>query len=223
MLLEHSLKHFNPKGLFITDCPSATACDGLTATDVMAALGMCESRAALGFSLFMARHRKDEAAQQKAVKLLTAEAVKLLPTSIRRAAGRRSAKAARILSQMAIECYCRTIDDPGMKCPQCKGRGEVAPIILAAGAGLVCDMELQGEETGQRSVPLKKTCPRCHGSGMKAFPSARAYRAVVALFPELPQRTWTENWKPFFDDLKAICHDEVVKADGVFKKATSFG
>lgn len=44
MKIESALKHFNPKSLQISDSSRATGSEGLTGTDLMAAIGMGQSK-----------------------------------------------------------------------------------------------------------------------------------------------------------------------------------
>jgi hypothetical protein len=220
MNLEAAMKHFSPKSLMISDSSRATASMALTGTDVMAALGMAQSRAELGFALFFAKHMKDRQSRDKAVKLLALVAIKIAPVTIGKVAGRRMAQAMLVLCGQAVEVYCRTADDPHARCPQCKGRRKVAAIALANGGGVVCDYALMGSAEGQLSEPKERECPRCHGTGLKASPSSRVYRAVNALLPELPQRTWSLNWKPLYEELISRCEAEESQADAQFMRIT---
>lgn len=56
MNMESTLRFFFAKTSTISDSPRATASDGLTVTDIMAAFGLADSRAGFGFDLFMAKH-----------------------------------------------------------------------------------------------------------------------------------------------------------------------
>lgn len=56
MRMESTLRFFFAKTSTISDSPRATASDDLTATDIMAAFGLADSRAGFGFELFMAKH-----------------------------------------------------------------------------------------------------------------------------------------------------------------------
>lgn len=215
MNLEAAIKHFSPKSLMISDSSRATASAALTGTDVMAALGMAQSRAELGFALFFAKHMKDRESREKAIKLLASVAFKMAPPAVGKVAGRRMAKAMLILCGQAVDVYCRTADDPQVRCTQCKGRRMVAPIALANGAGVICDHELT-----TISEPGGRSCPRCHGIGLKPVPASRAYRAINALLPELPQQTWSLNWKPFYEALLTRCEVEESEADHQFSKIT---
>ena len=55
MNLESLPKFYSPKSPKLNDSTPATAGDGLTITDVMAAQGMVQSLAPLGFNLFLAK------------------------------------------------------------------------------------------------------------------------------------------------------------------------
>ncbi|MBB8733382.1 antitermination protein, partial [Escherichia coli] len=52
MNLEALPKYYSPKSPKLSDDASATGSGGLTITDVMAAQGMVQSKAPLGFALF---------------------------------------------------------------------------------------------------------------------------------------------------------------------------
>jgi hypothetical protein len=52
------------------------------------------------------------------------------------------------------------------------------------------------------------------------MPATRAYRAVKLLVPELHERTWNRNWKPFFEKLVIQCMKEENHADEQFRKVT---
>lgn len=55
MNLEALPKYYSPKSPKLSDDASATGSGGLTITDVMAAQGMVQSKAPLGFALFLAK------------------------------------------------------------------------------------------------------------------------------------------------------------------------
>ncbi|MEB5922741.1 antitermination protein Q [Franconibacter daqui] len=55
MNLESIAKYFAPKSPMLSDSPRATASDSLTGTDVMAALGLVNSKSGLGFDLYLAK------------------------------------------------------------------------------------------------------------------------------------------------------------------------
>ncbi|EOG5422602.1 antitermination protein [Cronobacter sakazakii] len=55
MNLESIAKYFAPKSPMLSDASRATASDGLTGTDIMAALGLVSSQCGLGFDLYLAK------------------------------------------------------------------------------------------------------------------------------------------------------------------------
>ncbi|EET7050166.1 antitermination protein, partial [Escherichia coli] len=55
MNLEALPKYYSPKSPKLSDDAPATGSGGLTITDVMAAQGMVQSKATLGFALFLAK------------------------------------------------------------------------------------------------------------------------------------------------------------------------
>ncbi|EBL7854366.1 antitermination protein, partial [Salmonella enterica] len=70
MNLENTVKFHSPKSPQLSDSPRATASDSLTNTDVMAAFGMAQSRAPLGFSAFSGKMNLSDNDKRKAIQLL---------------------------------------------------------------------------------------------------------------------------------------------------------
>lgn len=52
------------------------------------------------------------------------------------------------------------------------------------------------------------------------MPGSKAYRTVKALLPDLQERTWNRNWRPFFEKLVAKLDIEENYADAQFQKIT---
>ncbi|KTW50300.1 antitermination protein, partial [Salmonella enterica subsp. enterica serovar Hadar] len=76
MNLENVVKFHFAKSSQINDIPRATASETLTGTDVMAAMGMTQSRASLGYSAFLGKMEISSNDREKAIELLTAYALK---------------------------------------------------------------------------------------------------------------------------------------------------
>ncbi len=57
MNLENTVKYHFAKSTLISDSPRATASDSLSGTDIMAAMGMTQERAAMGY-LFQQHHKE---------------------------------------------------------------------------------------------------------------------------------------------------------------------
>src|SRR6478736_6201795 len=71
MNLENAVKFHFAKSTQINDTPRATSSDTLTGTDVMAAMGMTQSRATLGYSAFLGKMEICSNDREKAIELLT--------------------------------------------------------------------------------------------------------------------------------------------------------
>ncbi|MEN4050255.1 antitermination protein [Serratia marcescens] len=76
MNLDNVVKYHFAKSTMISDSPRATASDTLTGTDVMAAMGMCQSRAAMGYSAFLGKVGVSNHDSERAITLLTEYALK---------------------------------------------------------------------------------------------------------------------------------------------------
>lgn len=70
MNLENTLKYHFAKSTMISDSPRATASDSLTGTDIMAAMGMTQERAAMGYSAFLGKMGISNNDRERAIELL---------------------------------------------------------------------------------------------------------------------------------------------------------
>lgn len=70
MNLESTVKYHFAKSTQISDSPRATASDSLTGTDIMAAMGMTQERAAMGYSAFLGKMGISRNDREKAINLL---------------------------------------------------------------------------------------------------------------------------------------------------------
>ena len=101
-------------------------------------------------------------------------------------------------------------------CGVCEGKKVVLARCRCGGKGEVLDRIA----TKEQGAPVFKTCERCSGKGFAAVPSTVAYKAILRGVPDLHVRTWTRNWKPFYEALVNKCHDEEQKADRQFQAVT---
>lgn len=101
-------------------------------------------------------------------------------------------------------------------CQSCNGKGAISIRCRCNGTGKVRDLE----KSKRLGVPIEKECERCSGIGYKRTPSTTAYRAITALLPELNERTWRRNWKPFYESLVAKCDIEESYAEDEFQRIT---
>lgn len=259
MKLESALKYFNPKSQQYDTTTPATGSDSLTGTDLMGAVGFCQSKAPFGISAVLAKSTGSNEETFRTVEQLLQYANHAAPTLLRKSAGAKLGRCLVVLSKLAFDEYARSASStapckrcngtgfnhvvrsvvkyPGYisavdgeekipprivqetvreKCSHCDGKGCVSARCRCNGTGRVRDLE----SSKRQGVPVDKKCERCSGRGFKRSPGARAYRAVSALVPDLQERTWNRNWKPFFDKLVSKCEIEEAHADAVFHRAT---
>ncbi|TDB44013.1 antitermination protein [Photorhabdus luminescens] len=253
MELESALKHFSPKGLAISDSSKCTSTNRITGTDIMAALGMAESKATFGMAAFLGKHGVSNEDTIRTVEQLTLYARRQVPKLITKASGRQLGKCLVILAKMAFEEYSRSaattstcthcngrglisvqrdvIKYAGYKdvieqrietewvdelCSPCNGKGVISSRCRCNGTGKVVDREA----TKATGAPVIKICERCTGRGYSRVPSSVAYTAIKALLPDLNERTWRRNWKPFYEKLVAKCDIEENRAASEFSKIT---
>ncbi|MCV2531979.1 antitermination protein [Enterobacter wuhouensis] len=124
MNLENTLKYHFAKSTMISDSPRATASDSLTGTDIMAAMGMTQERAAMGYSAFLGKMGISNNDRERAIELLAQYAL----TKCDRVAALRKLNAEikplvmHQLASFAFEDYSRSA--ASMKqCDDCKGAG----------------------------------------------------------------------------------------------------
>lgn len=175
-----------------------------TYSEILLALGVVQSREALGLSLIMAKYNKDPDEKNKAIEGIARFAMKQAPKLVGKAAGRQMAHCIVLMAKMAVEEYSRTADDPLNRC-RCKGRGKVTDLAASRAAGKT----------------IEKVCPRCGGSGMKPVKSASVYKVIKTVVPDLTQRSWSRNWKVFYDSLITQCYQEATAAEKLFSAVTS--
>ena len=103
-------------------------------------------------------------------------------------------------------------------CATCGGKKIIHARCRCGGKGEVLDRKA----TQEHGAPVYKTCERCGGNGYSSVPSTAAYKAIIKQVPDLHVRTWTRNWKPFYEMLVDICQKGERQADRAFKEATGF-
>ncbi|MBN1086560.1 antitermination protein [Erwinia aphidicola] len=259
MKLESAVKYFSPKSMNISGAAPATTPDSLNGTDLMGAIGMCQSKSPFGMAAYMAKTGVSNDDRYRTIEQLLSYAHRTAPKLVVRAAGSNLGKCLVVLSKLAFEEYSRSaastsdcrecagsgfieesrevvkyaghinsmtgeevipqrieVENVRKKCPHCDGKGKVSARCRCNGTGRVRDLE-QSELLGE---PVDKKCDRCSGRGFKRTPGTRAFRAVNTLLPELQERTWNNNWRPFFDRLVTKCEIEESHADAEFQKVT---
>lgn len=259
MRLEAALKHFSPQGLAITDSSSCTSGDRITGTDVMAALGVTQSKARFGMAAFLGKTGISNEDRDKAIQVLTQYAMRQAPKHVGKVTGRKMAICMHTLAALAYEEYSHSAG-ASVTCHHCHGKGlleswqdvktypgyigadgeeKIPPTIKRQIVHAYCQpckgkgkihkrcrnckgtgKALDREATKANGIPVIKDCERCNGNGFSRMPSSVAYRAIVRLIPDLHERTWRRNWKPFYESLVAKCEVEESIADGEFSRIT---
>lgn len=124
MNLENTLKYHFAKSTMISDSPRATASDSLTGTDIMAAMGMTQERAAMGYSAFLGKMGISNNDRERAIELLAQYAL----TKCDRVAALRKLDAGvkplvmHQLASFAFEDYSRSAASV-KQCDGCNGEG----------------------------------------------------------------------------------------------------
>ncbi|MGY0155253.1 antitermination protein Q [Edwardsiella tarda] len=162
MNLENAVKFFAPKTPSLSDAPRATATDGLTGTDVMAAMGMCQSSAEFGFSAFMGKVGVSVADRDRAVQLLTQFGLKQCDkvAAIRKLSPAVKAKVVTTLASFAYRDYCRSAAGQEL-CDCCNGLGMVyrqEDVVKHPGCGAT-PAKVVTERVGH-------LCRKCGGKGV---------------------------------------------------------
>lgn len=163
MNLESTVKFHSPKSPQLSDAPRATASDSLTGTDVMAAFGMVQSRAPLGFSAFSGKMNLSDVDKKKSVQLLMQYGLKHCDkvAAIRKLETNVKGKVLQTLATFAYQDYCRSAASQ-VTCLCCKGRGVIRKETL------VVKHPGCGEKTPAKTAneQVEETCKKCSGRGV---------------------------------------------------------
>lgn len=178
MRLESAVKFHSPKSPQLTDSPRATASEALTGTDVMAAFGMVQSRASLGFSAFSGKMNLSENDKRKAVQLLVQHGMKHCDkvAAFRKLETNVKGKVVQTLATFAYQDYCRSAASQ-LACPCCKGAGVVRKkemVVKHPGCG-----EKTPAKTAEETVEV--TCTKCKGRGVLSTSCVKCRGRGVAL------------------------------------------
>ena len=161
MSLEATVKYHFAKTASFAGMPPATASDALSGTDYIAAMGMTQSRAPLGYSAFMGKVGVSENDAARAVSLLTEYA---LQTCDRVAALRKLDEHDKLyvmqtLATYAFMDYCRSAASK-KPCSCCDGEGFIdAEVFTMKGIFSVPGMYEVREQ-------VRVLCKNCKGKGL---------------------------------------------------------
>lgn len=165
MNLENTVKYHFAKSTMISDSPRATASDSLTGTDIMAAMGMTQERAAMGYSAFLGKMGISRNDRERAIALLAEYAL----TKCDKVAALRKLDAGvkplvmRQLAAFAFEDYSRSAASV-KQCDCCAGAGFIlADVFTNKYRKPEGKMTVAGMVKVQETV--KVLCKKCNGAG----------------------------------------------------------
>ncbi|EPF4921939.1 TPA: antitermination protein [Klebsiella pneumoniae] len=131
MNLENTVKYHFAKSTLISDSPRATASDSLTGTDIMAAMGMTQERAAMGYSAFLGKMGISNNDRDRAIGLLAEYALTKCDkvAALRKLSSNVKPRVIRILAEYAFEDYSRSASSK-KTCDCCNGSGFIDAVAF---------------------------------------------------------------------------------------------
>ncbi|WP_312954027.1 antitermination protein Q [Atlantibacter hermannii] len=157
MNLESLPKYYSPKSPKLNDETPATGGDALTITDVMAAQGMVQAKAPLGFNLFLAKMGIQD--PQPAIQGLMNYALALRNPAMKKLSDDARAEMALCLAQFAYSDYARSAAS-SCECEHCNGKG-----VIRCMREVVKHPGVKGIEATVRREEVEELCKHCAGKG----------------------------------------------------------
>lgn len=166
MKLESALKYFNPKSQAFTDSSRGTGSESLTGTDLMGAVGFCQSKSPFGISAVMAKTGNSDQDTIRTVQQLMQYANRTAPKLLRKAAGAKLGRCLAVLSKLAFDEYARSAATTA-SCQHCNGEGFIKIVReVEKYAGHINSL------TGEEVIParfekemVREKCTHCDGKG----------------------------------------------------------
>nr|WP_194717594.1 antitermination protein [Pantoea agglomerans] len=160
------MKYFNPKGQAFTDSSRATGIESLTGTDLMGAIGFCQSKSPFGIAAVMAKTGNSEQDAVITVQQLMYYARRTAPPLVRKAAGHKLGRCLVVLSKLAFDEYSRSAATDS-ECPKCDGHGfHVERRQVVKYPGYISALD------GKEKIPplcefqeVRENCTACKGMG----------------------------------------------------------
>lgn len=211
MKLDNAIIKIAPRTINLYSVTRSTNPNDYDNTDILAALGILQSRQPLGLGLMLAKYSKDMACKKKSITLLMHYCLEHTPRQIKRKLNKDIKLISFKLCEIVVNDFCRTIDNQFYVC-RCGGRGFVN------GRVTIKKVNSENKIPTFRSL-THKICSRCNGTGIKRIPSSKVYEAMTSLF-EINKNDWTRYWKPFYDELITVCAYHLADAQEEFKRIT---
>ncbi|MCR4457592.1 antitermination protein [Pseudescherichia sp. L3] len=168
MNLENTIKYHFAKSTMISDSPRATGSDSLTGTDIMAAMGMTQERAAMGYSAFLGKMGISHNDRERAITLLAEYALTKCDSvaALRKLASEVKPLVMRQLAIFAFEDYSRSAASV-KQCDCCAGVGFIQADVFTNKF-----RKPEGKMTVSGMVKVKETvnvlCKKCNGTGQNS-------------------------------------------------------
>lgn len=159
MNLENTLKFHFAKSTMISDSPRATSSDSLTGTDIMAAIGMTQTRADLGFSAFLGKMDISDYDRDRAIGLLTQYAMEQCDkvAALRKLETDIKLKVMQVLATFAFADYARSAAST-RTCDCCQGNKFVEAQVMTM-------KHIGRPNLEERRETVKVLCHKCTGKG----------------------------------------------------------
>jgi len=161
MNLESAIKFHSPKSPNYTATTPATASEALTGTDVMAAMGMAQSRAEMGYSAFLGKMGISKHDSDRAITLLTQHAFQTCDrvAALRKLGSDSKPAVMQVLATYAYLDYCRSA--ASVKSCECSsGAGFIDTEVFTMKSPLA-----GGIRRNVREV-VRVRCKPCEGRGV---------------------------------------------------------
>lgn len=161
MSLEATVKYHFPKTASFAGMPPATASDSLSGTDYMAAMGMTQSRAPLGYTAFMGKVGVSENDAARAVALLTEYALSTCDkvAALRKLGSDIKPAVMQTLATYAYMDYCRSAASV-KPCDCCDAKGFIEADVFSMKS------PLSGGHVRNVKETVRVLCKQCSGKGV---------------------------------------------------------
>ncbi|MBM6605635.1 antitermination protein [Enterobacteriaceae bacterium RIT814] len=188
MNLENTVKYHFAKSTMISDSPRATASDSLTGTDIMAAMGMTQERAAMGYSAFLGKMGISHNDRERAIALLAEYALTKCDkvAALRKLGTGIKPLVMRQLATFAFEDYSRSAASV-KQCDCCAGVGFIeADVFTNKFRKAEGKMTVSGMVAVKESV--KVLCKKCNGAGTVSAACSDCHGRGKAVSKELTDK-----------------------------------
>jgi len=232
MKLESVVKYHSPRSIAHFSSPGSLSPGSLSVSDIMAALGMTNKRALLGYTAFCGKMDLSQQDKRHAVSQLTAIGIR---ESVHYPALRKLDEAERIAVIKIIAGYafldyarspetsvpCHSCNSSGYRngkrCSKCNGRGNVrAACKDCKGRG----QSVNRMKTHLQGVPVYQRCKRCAGRGYERISSLVVFRAVCQVTQAISLDTWNKSVKLLLEFLVTELYKEESWAEKQFIHVT---